>query len=141
MLALHSLSLSKSLISSHVFSELIASVTKVHVSPLDFALASLPWISLVRSAVVSISVNHFSNFVESCSLKMAMSYSREFVRFVCFCAVHRVSIYWHITSLNGSVGPWGEAGCALSIRERFSSSFSSWSMPSNPSFGCPSLAF
>ena len=35
------LSLSKSLISSHVFSELIASMTNVWVSPLDFALGKL----------------------------------------------------------------------------------------------------
>ena len=97
MLALHSLS--KSLVTSHVFSELIASMTNVHVNPLDLALASLAWLSLVRSAAVSISVNHSSNFVESCSLKMAMSCSREFVRFVCFCAVHSVSMYWHTTSL------------------------------------------
>ena len=33
-----------------------------------------------------------------------MSCSSEFVRFVCFCVVHNVSMYWCITSLNGSVG-------------------------------------
>ena len=124
MLALHSLSLSKSLISSHVFSELIASMTKVWVSPFDFALASLAQLSLVRSAAVSKSVNHSSNFVESCSLKMAMSCSREFVRFVCFCVVHSVSVYWCTTSPNGSVGAGVEVSCALSMRERFCSSHS-----------------
>ena len=73
MIALHSLSLSKSLLSSHVFSELIASVTNMHANPLDFALASLAQFSLVRSTVVLISVNHSSNFVELCLLKTVMS--------------------------------------------------------------------
>ena len=98
MLALHSLSLSKSLISSLVFSELIVSVTNVQVSPLDFALVSLAQLSLVRLAAVSKSVNHSSSFAESCSLKMAVSCSYEFVRFVCIYVVHSVSVYWHITS-------------------------------------------
>ena len=48
MLALHSLSLSKSLMSSHAFSEMITSVTTVHVNPHDFALASMAQLSLVR---------------------------------------------------------------------------------------------
>ena len=61
MLALHSLTLSKSFILSHVFSELIASMTNAWVSPLDFALASLTQLSLVRSATLSKSVNHSSN--------------------------------------------------------------------------------
>ena len=30
--------------------------------------------------------------------------SNEFVRFVCFCVVHKVFVYCHITSLKGSVG-------------------------------------
>ena len=105
MLTLHSLSLSKYLISSHVFfSELIAFMTNVCVNPLDFALASLAQLSLVRSAALSISVNHSSYFVESCSLKKAMSFSREFVGFVCFCLVQRVSVYWCTTSPNGTEG-------------------------------------
>ena len=124
MLTLHSLSLSKSLISSHVFSKLIASVTIVWVSPLDFALASLVQLSLMRLAAVSMSVNHSSNFVESCSLKMTMSCSNEFVRFVCLCVVHCVPIYWHLTSLKGSVGTGVEISSTLSTRERFSSSHS-----------------
>ena len=130
MLALHSLSLSKSLISSHGFSKLIDSMTNVQANPLDFALASLDQLSLVRSAAVSISVNHSSSFAESWSLKMAMSCSREFVRFVCFCAVHSVSLYWHTTSPNGSVGIGVEVGCALSVS--VCSSHSRWSMWSNP---------
>ena len=56
MFTLRSLSLSKSLISSQDFSELIVSMTNVCVSPLDFALTSLAQISLVRSAAVSVSV-------------------------------------------------------------------------------------
>ena len=120
MLASHCLSLSKSLISSHVFSELIASVTKVWVSPLDFALANLTQLSLVISAAVSKSIHYSSNFVELCSLKTVTSCSREFVRFVCFCVVHSVSMYWHTTSLNGSVGAGVEVSCALSVTERYS---------------------
>ena len=70
--------------SSHAFLELIASVTNIHVNPHDFALASLAQLSVMRSAAVSISVIHSSNFAKSCSLKMAMSCSRELVRCVCF---------------------------------------------------------
>ena len=132
MVALLSLSLSKCLISSHVFSELIASVTNVWVSPLYLALASLAHLSLVRSAAVSKSANFSSYFAESCSLKMAMSCSSEFVRILCFCVVHNVLVYWHITSLKGSEGTGVEVDCTLSMRERFCSSCS---MPSNPSIG------
>ena len=95
----------------------MASVTNVWVSPLDIALASLAQLSLVRSAAVSKSGNHSSNFAESCPLKIAMSCSSEFVRFVCFCVVHNVSVYWHITSLKGSQGAGGEVSCALSTTE------------------------
>ena len=51
---LHSLSHSKSFISSQELSELIASVTSIWVNPLDLAFASLAQLSLVRSAAVSI---------------------------------------------------------------------------------------
>ena len=71
---------------------------------------------------------------------MTMSCSSEFVRFVCFCVVHIVSLYWHTTSLNGFVGAGVEVSCGLSMRERFHSSFYKWSMWSNPSAGWPSLA-
>ena len=135
MLALYSLSLSKFLISPHVFSELIAFMTNVHFNPLDFALVSLAQLSMVRSAAVSISVNHSYTFVESCSLKMTMSCSRKFVRFVCFCVLHSVSVYWHTTSLNCSVGAGIEGVCVLNTRERFCSSLSRLSMQSNPSVG------
>ena len=90
MLALHSLSLCKSSISFPVFSEFIASMINVWVSPLDLALASLAQFSFVRLATVSKSINHSSSFVELCPLKMAMSCSSEFVSFVCFCVVHIV---------------------------------------------------
>ena len=102
--------------SSHVFLQLIASVTNVHINPCDFALASMAWLSLLRYAAVSISVNHFSNSVESCLLKTAISCSRELVRCVCFCVVHSVSVYWHTTSQNGSVSVGVEVGCVLSVR-------------------------
>ena len=132
MLALHSLSLIKSLISSHVFSELIASMTNVWDDPVDSALASLAQLSLVKSVAFSQSVNHSSNFAELCSLQTAMSCSSEFVRSVCFCVVHNVSVYWHITSPKGSEGAEVEVRCALSMTERFCSSHS---MQSNPSLG------
>ena len=48
---------------------------------------------------------------------MEMSCSSEFVRFVCFCVVHNVSMYWHITSLKDSIGTGVEVSCALSVRE------------------------
>ena len=130
MLELHSLSQGKSLISSNVFSELIASVTKVGVSPLVFALASLAQLSLVRLFLSLLTTP--LNFVDSYPLKTTMSCSREFVRFVCFCVVHSVSVYWHITFPRGPVGAGTEVSCAPSVRERFCSSHS---MQSNPSVG------
>ena len=54
------------------------------VNPLNFVLASMAWLSLVRSAAVSISINHSSNFVELCSLKMAMSCSRDICKICLF---------------------------------------------------------
>ena len=90
----------------------------------------------VRSVAISRSINHSSNFVGSFPLKMAMSYSSKFMRFVCFCVVHNVSVYWGITSPKGSKGEGVEVGCALSMRERFCSSHS---MQTNPSIGWPSL--
>ena len=135
MCELHSLSLSKSLMSSHVFSELMASLTNICVNPPDFALASWVQLPSVRSTAVSISVNHSCSFVESHSLKTAMSCGRELVRCVCFCAVHSVSVYWHTTSPKGSVGHGVEVGCVLRVRESVHSSCSRQSMQSNPSSG------
>ena len=100
----------------------MAYVTNVHVNPLNFALVSLALLSLVRSAVVLMSINHSSSLVESCSLKTAISCSSEFIRLDCFCVVHKVSVYCCITSLKGSVGV-GEGGGWRAI-ERFGSSHS-----------------
>ena len=111
MLVLDSLRFSKSCISSQDLSELIASMTNVWVNPLDLALAGLTQLSLVRSAAVSISINQSSHFVESYSLKTVMSCSKELGRFVCFCVVHNVSVYWHIISPKGSVGVDVEGSC------------------------------
>ena len=94
-------------------------------------------LSLVRSAADSISISHSSNFVESYSLKTAMSCSSELVRCVCFCMVHNVLGYWCITSLKGSVGVGVEVGCGWSMKERFCSSHS---MLSKPSASWPSWA-
>ena len=105
-------------------------MTNVWVNPLDLALASLAQLSLVKSAVVSMSVSYSSNFAELCSLKMSMSCSKEFVRFVCFCVVHYVSMYWNTISPNGSASGGVEVSYALSVRERFCSSHSMWSNPS-----------
>ena len=89
----------------------MASVTNVHVNPLDFALASLAYLSFVKYAAVSMSVSHSSNFVELYSLKTAMSCSNVLVRFVCLflCGTQGV-VYCHITSLKGSVGVGGGGG-------------------------------
>ena len=88
-------------------SELVTSVTNVCVSPLDFALTSLSQHSFDRSAAVAMSLNHSSNFMEAYSLQTAMSCSNDLVRFVCFCVVQKVFMYWHITSLKGSVDVGG----------------------------------
>ena len=85
----------------------MASMTSVHVNPLDLALASLGLLFLVRSADVSMSVSQSSSLVESCSLKTDISCSNEFVRFYCFCMVHKVSVYSCITSLRDSTGAGG----------------------------------
>ena len=73
-------------------------------------MASLAQLSSVRSAAVSMSVSHSPNFVEWHSLKTAMSCSRELVRFICFCVLHKVFVYWHITSPKGSFGVGGGGG-------------------------------
>ena len=62
------------------------------------------------------------------------------MRFVSFCVVHSVSVYWCATSQNGSVGVRVEVGCVLNVRERVHSSHSRQSMWSNPSAGSLSLA-
>ena len=62
----------------------MASVTNVHINPLEFALASLAGLSFERSAAISMSVSHSSNSVESYLLNTAMSCSNELVRLVCF---------------------------------------------------------
>ena len=64
----------------------------------------------MRSAAASMSVSHSSNFVESFSLKTAMSCSNEFIKFVCFCLVHKVFVSCHITSPKGSIGVGGGGG-------------------------------
>ena len=91
----------------------------------------------MRSAAVSISIKHSLNIVESYTLKTAMSCSSELVRFVCFCVVHNVLVYWCITFPKGSVGVGVEVGWGWSMRER---SCSSHSMQSKHSAGWPSPA-
>ena len=86
-------------------------MTNVQVNLLDLAFASLAQLPLVRSVAVSISINQSSNFVESYSLKTAISFSKELVKIVCFCVVHKVLVYWHITSLKGSIGVGAEEDC------------------------------
>ena len=137
ILVLHSLSNSKSFISSQDVSVLFASMTNVQVNPLDLAFASLAQLSLFTSAAVSISINQSSNFVESYSLKTVMTCSKELVRFVCFCVVHNALAYWHITSPKGSVCVGIRDGWSWSARERFCNSHSMWS---KLSADCPSLA-
>ena len=88
----------------------MACVTNVCVNPLNFALAILGLLSLVRSAAVSMSISHSSSLVELCSLKTAMSCSKGFVRLDCFCVLHKVSVNCHITSPKGSVGVCGGGG-------------------------------
>ena len=61
---------SKSLISSQLLSKFSASDISMQVKPLDVACASLVLLSLVKSAVVSISINQYSNCVESLRLKI-----------------------------------------------------------------------
>ena len=113
----------------------MASVTSVHVNLLDFTLVSLALFSLVGSAAVSMSINHSSSLAESCSLKTSISCSSEFVRFYCFCVVHKVFVDWTITSPKGSVGEGGGGG--WSAIERF---LSPHSMQSKVSADCPSPA-
>ena len=135
ILALRSFSHNRSFISSQDLFEVMASVTSVCIKPLDFALASLALLSLVRSTVVSMSVSQSSNLVESCSVKTAISCSKEFVRLDCFCVEQKVSVYCSITSPRGSVGVGG-CGWWMAIN-RF---LSSCCMQYRVSAGCPSAA-
>ena len=83
ILALQIFSHNRSFISSQDLFEVMASVTSVHVNPLDFTLASLALLSMVRSAIVSMSVSQSSSLVELYPLKTDISFSHEFVRFDC----------------------------------------------------------
>ena len=121
--------------SSQDLFEMMASVTSVNSKPLDFTLARLALLSLVRSDAISMSVSQSSNLVESYSLKTGISYSNKFVRLDCFYMVHKVSIYCHITSPRGSAGAGG-CGWRMAIK-RFWSSHCMWSKVSS---GCPSPA-
>ena len=105
--ALQSFNHNRFFMSSQDLFEVMASVTSVHVKPLDFSLATLALVSLVRSAAVSMLVSQSSNLVESCSLTTDISCSEEFVRLGCFCMVHKVSVYCCVTSLRGSAGTGG----------------------------------
>ena len=89
------------------YDEVMPTVTSVHVNPLDFVLASLPLLSLVRSAAVLMSVSQSSNLIESCSLKTGISCSKKCVRLDCFCVVHKVCVYCCITSVRGSADAGG----------------------------------
>ena len=108
--ALQSFSLNRSFISSHDLFEEIASVTSMCIKPHDFALASFALLSLVRSAIISMSMSQSSNLVESCLLKTGMSCIKDFVRLDWFCMEHKVSMYWCNTALKGSAGAGG-CGC------------------------------
>ena len=90
--ALQSFSLNRSFISSQDLFDVMASVTSVHIKPLEFTLASLTLHSLVRSAAISMSVSQSSSLVKSCSLKTGISCSKDFVRLRCFCMEHKVSV-------------------------------------------------
>ena len=105
--ALQSFNLNRSCISSHDLPEEITSVTSVDIKSHDFALASLALLLLVRYAAISMSRSQSYNLVELCSLKTGISCIKAFVRFDCFCVEHKLSMYWHNTSLKGS----GAGGC------------------------------
>ena len=105
--ALQNFNCNRSLISSKDLFEVMASMTSVHIKPHDLSLASLALLPLVRSAAVSMSVSQSSNLVESYSLKIGISCSKEFVRLDYFCMVHKVSVYCCITSPRGSAGAGG----------------------------------
>ena len=100
---------SKSLISSQHLSKLRASVINVQVKPLDLACASLVLLSLVKSAAVSTSTSQSSNYDELLPLKIVISCSSVFAKVVCFCAVHKVSVYCCSTSSRGSGGAEGQS--------------------------------
>ena len=69
ILALQSFSHNRLFISSQDLFEVMASVTSVHIKPLDFTLANLSLLSLGRSAAISMSVSQSFNSVESCFIK------------------------------------------------------------------------
>ena len=69
-----------------------ASVINIWVSPFDLALANLVLLSVDRSAEISISVNQSSNCIASLSLKIVISCSKVFVKFVFFWTEHSVSV-------------------------------------------------
>ena len=64
---------SKSLFPSQLLSQLSASDISVHIKPLDLACANLVLLLLVKSAVVLVSFNQFSNCEESLLLNIVIS--------------------------------------------------------------------
>ena len=92
----------------------MASVTSVHINPLHFALVSLALLLLVRSCAVSMSVSQSSSSVELCLLKTVISCSNEFMRFDCFCVVHKVS---SILLLRKAQQVWVEVADRVLLRD------------------------
>ena len=94
----------ESLISSQVLFELSAYDISVHISPFDFACASLVLLLPVKSEAILISMSQSSNCEELLPLKIAISCSKVFTKDVFFCAVHKVFLYCCKTPSSGSFG-------------------------------------
>ena len=75
----------------------------------DFACAKFVLLSLVKSEVVSISLNQSSNCEESLLLNIVISWSRMFTKDVFFCVVHKVSVHCLKTSSRGSSSADGQS--------------------------------
>ena len=59
----------------------------------DLASARHAWLSFWISVAISRSVSQFSSFVESHPWNVVMSWSKDLMRFVCHCVVHKVFVY------------------------------------------------
>ena len=85
---------------------------QVRASLCDLASARHKWLSCKMLAAISILLSHTSNLMVSLPSNVGMSRSKDVVRFICHCVMHKVSVYCCIAVCKGSsTCQQGECGC------------------------------
>ena len=89
--------------------QFVTSFSYWRIKPLDLACANLVLLSLVKSAVVLISINQSSTCEESFPLNIVVPRSKVFTKDVFLCALQKVSVYCCRTLLRGSGSADGQS--------------------------------